>query len=158
MNKQNNDKIRVFKPVFGVLLILDLVGLIFTCIFTASTFKTMKEYGQIMLIVTSVFVLVMAAVSVFKILTKIFFIRSASPAFSWPCGCKKYIAAARLLWVFNLFAIFFSVLAIGGEGATLLNQAYLYLRMAMSLAEMIAAIFYLRTVKKVFADKIETAE
>ena len=101
-----------------------------------------------MLGVIAVIVAVMAAIWLFEILAKIFLIRSTSPAFSRKTGRKGYITAAKLLALFNLGAVILNVLSAGGEGATLINQAYLYLCVLAAGAEMIAAVFYLRTVKK----------
>ena len=59
------------------------------------------------------------------------------------------MTSAKLLLLFNFGAVIINVLATGGEGATLMNQANLYLQVLASAAEMITVIFYLRTVKKI---------
>ena len=41
-----------------------------------------------------------------------------------------------------------NLLSAGGEGATLINQGYLYLRVFASVVEMIAVLLYLRAAKK----------
>jgi hypothetical protein len=138
----------ILKKVFWVLLVLDLIGLIVAGINLLPTFTQMVEYGQLMMIVFGVMVAVVAAVLVFEIVAKVFLIRSASPASSQSSGRKGYAAAARLLILFNLCAVIFSLLSAGGEGATLLNQANLYLTVLASAAEVIAVSAYLRTVKK----------
>ena len=134
-----------FKKIFSVLLALDLIGLILACINMLPTFKTMAEYGQIMMVVLIVMTAVMAVVLLLEILAKVLIIRSTSP------GRKGCITAAKLLIVFNLCAAVLGLLSAGGEGATLLNQANLYLRLLASVVEMITALFYLRAAKKLCA-------
>ena len=90
----------------------------------------------------------LAAIQLFEILAKVFLIKSTSPSFSWTSGRKGYIAAARLLLLFNFGAVIINLLSSGGEGATIINQANLYLRVLASVAEIIAVFFYLRKVKK----------
>ena len=141
----------VLKKIFSVLLALDLIGLILMGISLVPTFKMMDEYGQIMMTVMIVMVVLMTVILLFEILAKIFIIRSTSPTFSWSSGRKGYITASKLLLLVNLGAAILGVLSAGGEGATLLNQANLYLRLLASVAEMIAAFFYLRTAKKLCA-------
>ena len=148
MNKQFNNKMQILKKVFLVLLILDVVGLVLAAIALLPTFQTLAGYGQFMLIIFGVIVAVIAAVMVFEILAKLFLLRSTSPAFSWSSGRKGYATVARLLVIFNLCAVIFNLLSTGGEGATLLNQGRLYLQALSSLVEVMAAFFYLRTVKK----------
>ena len=46
-----------------------------------------------------------------------------------------------------------NLLAMGGEGATLINQARLAAQVLASAAEMIAAFAYVRTVKKLLTAK-----
>ena len=146
--KPNNDKMGVFKKVFFVLLVLDLIGLILTGINLFPMFRRLAGYGRLMLIVASVMVVMAAAVLMLEILAKILLIRSTSPAFSWSSGRKGCVAAAILVLLFNLGAILVNMLSAGGEGATLINQGYLYLRVLASAAEIVTAIFYLRTVKR----------
>ena len=105
-----------------------------------------------MLGVASVIVAIVVAVMLFEILAKVSLIRSTSPAFTWSSGRKGHVTVARLLLVFNLIAVIVGLLSAGGEGATLLNQANLYLRVVASAAEIIIVILYLRAVKKIFMD------
>ena len=58
------------------------------------------------------------------------------------------MTAMKLLVLFNVGAVIINLLAAGGEGATLLNQANLYLTVLASAAEVVAVSAYLRTVKK----------
>ena len=150
MSKQIHGGMDILRKTFVVLLVLDFVGLILTGITLAPTFRQLAGYGQIMLVVVGVIVAVIAGVMVFEILAKIFLIRSTSPMFSWGSGRKGYTAAAKLLLLFNFCAVIVSVLSAGGEGATLINQGYLWLRVLASVVEMVAAVAYLRTVKKLF--------
>lgn len=148
MHKEINDKISVFKKVFLILLVLDIIGLISAVIALSPTFKQMAEYGQPMMAVFSVMFAIMVATQLFEILTKIFLIKSISPVFSWTSGRKGYIVSAKLLILFNFGAVVINLLAAGGEGATLLNQGNLYLHVLASVAEIITVFFYLRKVKK----------
>lgn len=90
---------------------------------------------------------VIAAITLFEILAKVFLARSTSPAFSWASGHKGYITAAKLLLMFNTISIIFNLLPAGGEGATLMNQGRVYIHVLASLGEIIVVLFYLRTVK-----------
>ena len=136
-----------FKKVFFALLVLDIIGLISTVITLLPTFKQLAGSGQLMLGVISVMVAVIVAIQLFEILAKVFLIKSTSPTFSWTADRKGYIAAAKLLLLFNLGAIIINLLSAGGEGATLINQGRLYLHVLASVAEIIAVFSYLRTVK-----------
>ena len=150
MSKQVSNRMHIFKKIFFVLLVLDFVELILVVITLYPTFKQLAGYGQLMLGVTSVIVAVIVAVLLFEILAKIFLLRSTSPIFSWLSGRKGYATAAKLLLLFNLGAVLFNLLSAGGEGATLINQGRLYLQILASVAEIIAAFCYLRTVKRLF--------
>ena len=152
MSKQINDKMPVFKKMFFILLFLDVIGLILAAIALLPTFKKLAGYGAIMLGVASAMVAIVVAVMLFEILAKISLIRSTSPAFTWSSDRKGYVTAARLLLLFNLVAVIIGLLSAGGEGATLLNQANLYVRAVAAAAEIIVIIFYLRAVKKIFMD------
>ena len=147
-----NNKMYIFKRVFLILLVLDLIGLIMTGIALVPTFKQLAEYGQVMMVVISVSVIVIVAIMLLEILAKIFLIRTTSSTFSWSSDSKGCIATANLLVLFNLGAVIVNLLSSGGEGATLLNQGYLYLRVLTSVAEIVAVVFYLRIVKKLFMD------
>ena len=103
MHKEINDKISVFKKAFLILLVLDIIGLISAVIALSPTFKQMAEYGQPMMAVFSMMFAIMVATQLFEILTKIFLIKSISPAFSWTSGRKGYIVSAKLLILFNFF-------------------------------------------------------
>ena len=144
-----------FKRIFSILLALDFIGLILMGISMVPTFKMMDEYGQIMMVVMSVMVALMVIIVLIEILAKIFIIRSTAPTFSWSSCRKRYITAAKLLLVLNLGAAILGLLSAGGEGATLLNQANLYLRLVANVVEMIAAFFYLRAVKRVYNGGID---
>ena len=158
MSKQINDKMHILKKVFFILLILDFIELISVSIALFPNFKQSAGYGQIMMIVMGVITSVMVASLVFEILAKIFLIRSTSPTFSWSSGRKGYVTAAKFLLLFNFGSVILSVLSIGGEGATLINQGRVYLQILTSVAEMIAVFFYLRTVKKFFIVKKEAVK
>lgn len=148
MSSQVNSRMHVFKKVFFVLLVLDFAELISAVIALFPTFGQLAGYGQLMLGVTVAISAVIVAVLLFELWAKVFLIRSTSPAFSWTSGGKRYATVAKLLLLFNLFAVLFNLLSAGGEGATPFNQARLYLQILASAAEMIAAFCYLRTVKK----------
>lgn len=152
MSKQINDKMPIFKKLFFILLLLDVIGLILAAIALLPTFKMLAGYGAIMLGVACAIVAIVVAVMLFEILAKISLIRSTSPAFTWSSDRKGYVTVARLLLLFNLVAVIIGLLSAGGEGATLLNQANLYVRAMASAAEIIIVIFYLRAVKKIFMD------
>lgn len=148
LSKQIIDKLPLLKKVFLILLVLDVIGLISMVATLLPTFNQLAGYGQLMLGVISVMVAVIVAIQLFEILAKIFLIKSTSPTFSWTSDRKGYVAAAKLLLLFNLGEAVLNVLSAGGEGATLINQGYLYLRVLASVVEMIAAFFYLRAVKR----------
>lgn len=153
MNQQVSEKMGVLKKVFLVLLALDVIGMIFAGAALFSTFKGMAEYGQIMLIVAVVIVAIAVAVMLFDVLAKVFLIRSTAPAFTWSAQRKGYATAAKFLLVFNIGAVIIGLLSAGGEGATVLNQANLYLRLLAALAEVITVIVYLRKVKGLLAEE-----
>lgn len=147
MNKENN-KMHIFKKVFFVLLILDIITLVLVSLALLPTFKTMAEYGRIMFVVAGIMSAIAVAIMLFEILAKAFLIRSTSPSFTWDSPRKGYKAAARFLIVFNILALIIGLLSLGGEGATVFNQARICLNILVSMAEVIAAIFYLRAAKK----------
>ena len=148
MSKQMGDTMYRLKKVFVILLVLDVIELLSTGVALYPTFGEMAGSGQFMLVVMSVIVAVIVAVSLFEILAKLFLMRSTSPTFSWASGRKGYLTAAKLLVFFSLCAVVINVLAVGGEGATLINQARIYLQILASAVEMIAAFSYLRIVKR----------
>ncbi len=148
MNKQINDKMPFFKKVFGVLAVLDAIALISAVINLLPTFPQKAEFGQPMAGIFGVMFAGMVAIKLFEILGKVFLMKSTSPAFSWESGKKRCMTAMKLLVLFNVGAVIINLLAAGGEGATLLNQANLYLTVLASAAEVVAVSAYLRTVKK----------
>ena len=148
MCKPINDKLSFLKKVFLVLTVLDIIALITAIINMLPTFRQMVEFGQPMAGIVCVMTAGMVAIQLFEILAKVFLMKSTSPAFSWESAQKRCMTFAKLLILFNLGAVIINLLAIGGEGATLLNQASLYLRVLASAAEIVAAFIYLRTVKK----------
>ena len=152
MNKQIETGMSVIKKAFSILLILEFIGLILSGTALFPTFKTLAEYGQLMMGVFIAIVAVAVAVILFEILAKIFLIRSTSPAFSWSTGRKGYITAAKLLFLFNLAAVIIGVLSMGGEGATVISQVNSYIRLLAAVVEMIVVFCYLRMVKKLSAD------
>lgn len=97
----------------------------------------------------------MTVVTLFEIPAKVFLIRSITPACSCTPDRNGYAAMAKLLVVFNVGAVIVDLLSASGEGATLINQARLYLHILASAVEVIAAIFYLRTRKKILQSNIE---
>lgn len=142
MSEQSNKRMRICKRAFFVLLIPDFIGAIVAFAAFVPMFGMLAGYGKVMLIVAGIISAMMAAVMLFEIVAKIFLIRSS---------CRKGCGAVViLLFLFNLGAVIMGVLSAGGEGATLTNQLYLYLQMLASVAEMIIAVFYLRTIKKDF--------
>ena len=148
MRKQIGDKMYRLKKVFVILLFLDVIELLLSGAALYPTFGELAGDGQFMLVVISVMAAVIVAVSLFEILAKLFLLRSTSPTFSWASGRKGYLTTAKLLVFFNLCAVIFNMLAVGGEGATLINQARIYLQILASAVEMIAAFSYLRIVKR----------
>ena len=152
MRTQIHDRLIAVKKVFFVLLVLDLIEMVLSGIALFPTFQTLAGYGQPMLTVSIVMIALMAAVLLFEIFAKMFLIRSASPAFFRSTGRKGCTVAAKFLWLFNLGAAIVCALSFGGEGATLINQGNLCVRLLASVAEMIAVSFYLRTIKALFKD------
>lgn len=148
MSKQIHDKLSIFKKVFYVLAVLDVIGLISAVINLLPTFPQMAEYGQPMAGIFSVMFAGMVAIKLFEILAKGFLMKSTSPDFSWESGKKRCMTAMKLLVLFNVGAVIINLLAAGGEGATALNQANVYLTVLASAAEVIAVSVYLHTVKK----------
>ncbi|MEF2836573.1 MAG: hypothetical protein U0N82_02470 [Oscillospiraceae bacterium] len=148
MSKQINDKMSFFKKVFCVLAVLDVIALISAAINVLPTFQQKAEFGQPMAGIFSVMFAGMVAIKLFEVLAKIFLMKSTSSDFSWESGEKRCMTAMKLLVLFNVGAVIINLLAAGGEGATLLNQANLYLTVLASAAEVIAVSAYLRTVKK----------
>lgn len=148
MSKQINDRMSFFKKVFFVLTVLDVIGLVSAVINLVPTFPQMAEFGQPMLSIFIAMTAGMVAIQLYEILAKVFLMKSTSPDFSWATGEKRCVTAVKLLVLFNVGAIIINLLAAGGEGATLLNQANLYLSVLASVVEVIAVSVYLRTVKK----------
>jgi hypothetical protein len=148
MNKQINDKMPFFKKVFGVLAVLDAIALISAVINLLPTFPQKAEFGQLMAGIFGVMFAGMVAIKLFEILAKVFLMKSTSSDFFWESGKKRCMTVMKLLVLFNVGAVIINLLAAGGEGATLLNQANLYLTVLASAAEVVAVSAYLRTVKK----------
>ena len=153
MNEQRNGKLHKFKKVFLILLIFDLIELIQAGVNMLPSFMELEEYGQMVMIVSIVITGLVAVILLFEIFTKLYLMRSTSQTFSWESGRKGYVAAAKLLLVFNLGAVLVNVLSMGGEGATLLNQMNLYLHVIADIVETIAIILYLRKVKRLKESK-----
>lgn len=151
MNKQNNSK-PILKWAFLALLVFDLIGLALTGVAMFPTIQNLASNGTLLLIVGGVMCAVVLAVLLFEIFAKVFLIRSVSPQASRRMGRGGCVALAVLLLVFNFGAAVISLLATGGEGATLVNQARLYWQMVISVVEMITAVFYLCAAKKIFAE------
>ena len=137
------------KKIFLILLVIDVLELIMMGINMIPSFKELEAYGQLMMIVT-IAITAAAAILVFEIFAKLLLMRSISPEFSWNKKVKRCVSAAKLLVLFNLGTVLISVLSMGGEGATLLNQMSIYLQIAASAVEVITVLFYLRAVKKIF--------
>ena len=148
-----NGKLHKFKKVFLILLIFDLIELIQAGVNMLPSFMELEEYGQMVMIVSIVITGLVAVILLFEIFTKLYLMRSTSQTFSWESGRKGYVAAAKLLLVFNLGAVLVNVLSMGGEGATLLNQMNLYLHVIADIVETIAIILYLRKVKRLKESK-----
>ena len=87
---------------------MDFIELILMGSAMFKTYELVSGYGQMMLVVTSVIGAVIAAITLFEILAKVFLARSTSPAFSWASGHKGYITAAKLLLMFNTISIIFN--------------------------------------------------
>ena len=148
MSEHINDKMSVYKKVFFILLVLDVIGLISAIIALLPTFQKLSGYGQPMMGILIVMIALVVAIQLFEILAKVFLIKSTSPTFSWESGRKGYISAAKLLLLFNFGSVIVNLLSAGGEGATPMNQGNLYLQVLASVAEIIAVFLYLRKVKK----------
>ena len=148
-----NGKLHKFKKVFLILLIIDLIELIQAGVNMLPSFMELEEYGQMVMIVSIVITALIAVILLFEIFAKLYLMRSTSQTFSWESKRKGYMAAAKLLLVFNLGAVFINVLSMGGEGATLLNQMNLYLHVIADIVETIAIILYLRKVKRLKESK-----
>ena len=148
-----NGKLHKFKKVFLILLIFDLIELIQAGVNMLPSFMELEEYGQMVMIVSIVITGLVAVILLFEIFTKLYLMRSTSQTFSWESGRKGYVAAAKLLLVFNLGVVLVNVLSMGGEGATLLNQMNLYLHVIADIVETIAIILYLRKVKRLKESK-----
>ena len=148
-----NGKLHKFKKVFLILLIFDLIELIQAGVNMLPSFMELEEYGQMVMIVSIVITALIAVILLFEIFAKLYLMRSTSQTFSWESGRKGYVAAAKLLLVFNLGAVLVNVLSMGGEGATLLNQMNLYLHVIADIVETIAIILYLRKVKRLKESK-----
>ena len=153
MSEHMNEKLHKFKKVFLILLIFDLIELIQSGVNMLPSFMELEEYGQMVMIVSIVITGLVAVILLFEIFTKLYLMRSTSQTFSWESGRKGYVAAAKLLLVFNLGAVLVNVLSMGGEGATLLNQMNLYLHVIADIVETIAIILYLRKVKRLKESK-----
>ena len=148
-----NGKLHKFKKIFLILLIFDLIELIQAVVNMLPSFMELEEYGQMVMIVSIVITGLVAVILLFEIFTKLYLMRSTSQTFSWESKRKGYVAAAKLLLVFNLGAVLVNVLSMGGEGATLLNQMNLYLHVIADIVETIAIILYLRKVKRLKESK-----
>ena len=153
MSEHMNEKLHKFKKVFLILLIFDLIELIQAGVNMLPSFMELEEYGQMVMIVSIVITGLIAVILLFEIFAKLYLMRSTSQTFSWESGRKGYVAAAKLLLVFNLGAVLVNVLSMGGEGATLLNQMNLYLHVIADIVETIAIILYLRKVKRLKESK-----
>ena len=153
MSEHMNEKLHKFKKVFLILLIFDLIELIQAGVNMLPSFMELEEYGQMVMIVSIVITALIAVILLFEIFAKLYLMRSTSQTFSWESGRKGYVAAAKLLLVFNLGAVLVNVLSMGGEGATLLNQMNLYLHVIADIVETIAIILYLRKVKRLKESK-----
>ena len=153
MSEHMNEKLHKFKKVFLILLIFDLIEVIQSGVNMLPSFMELEEYGQMVMIVSIVITGLVAVILLFEIFTKLYLMRSTSQTFSWESGRKGYVAAAKLLLVFNLGAVLVNVLSMGGEGATLLNQMNLYLHVIADIVETIAIILYLRKVKRLKESK-----
>ena len=153
MSEHMNEKLHKFKKVFLILLIFDLIELIQSGVNMLPSFMELEEYGQMVMIVSIVITGLVAVILLFEIFTKLYLMRSTSQTFSWESGRKGYVAAAKLLLVFNLGAVLVNVLSMGGEGATLLNQMNLYLHVIADIVETIAIILYLLKLKRLKESK-----
>lgn len=150
MSKQDGNRMHIFRKIFFVLLVFDIAELIMSVANLYPTFKQLGEYGQLMLIVTGVITAIIVGSLLFEIIAKIFLIRTTLPTFSGASGRKGYTATATCLLLVNLFSVLFNLLSAGGEGASLINQTYLYLQILASAVEVGTIFCYLRTIKKIF--------
>ena len=150
-----NGKLHKFKKIFLILLIFDLLELIQAVVNMLPSFRELAEYGQMVMIVSFVITGLVVVILLFEIFAKLYLMRSTSQTFSWESKRKGYVAAAKLLLVFNLGAVLVNVLSMGGEGATLLNQLRVYLSILVSAVEVIVVLFYLGVVKKILKNKEE---
>ena len=150
-----NGKLHKLKKVFLILLIFDLIELIQAGVNMLPSFMELEEYGQMVMIVSIVITALIAVILLFEIFAKLHLMRSTSQTFSWESKRKGYMAAAKLLLVFNFGAVLVNVLSMGGEGATLLNQLRVYLSILVSAVEVIVVFFYLGAVKKILKNKEE---
>ena len=155
MSEHMNGKLHKLKKVFLILLIFDLIELIQAGVNMLPSFMELEEYGQMVMIVSIVITALIAVILLFEIFAKLYLMGSTSQTFSWESKRKGYMAAAKLLLVFNLGAVLINVLSMGGEGATLLNQLRVYLSILVSAVEVIAVVFYLGTVKKILKNEEE---
>ena len=155
MSKQAGNKMHIFKKIFWALMATDMIGLVLVIVALFPIFQRLSGYGSLMLGVAIVLLVMAVAVLLFEILAKLFLVRSTSPAFSWAGGRKGYTAVAKLLLVFNAVAVLVGLLSAGGEGATLLNQARIYLQILFSVVEIVTAFCYLRTVRKIVAENVQ---
>ena len=153
MSEHMNGKLHKFKKIFLILLIFDLIELIQAGVNMLPSFMELEEYGQMVMIVSFVITGLVVVILLFEIFAKLYLMRSTSQTFSWESKRKGYMAAAKLLLVFNLGAVLINVLSMGGEGATLLNQMNLYLHVIADIVETIAIILYLRKVKRLKESK-----
>ena len=158
MSKETGNKMHIFKKLFLIFMTLDFVELILVCIALRPMSETLAGYGQLMLCIARVTEIVIVATLLIDILAKLFLLRSTSANFSWASGRKGYVIAAKLLMLFNLGTAIFNLLAVGGEGATLINQLRLYLQILASAAEAIVVFCYLRTVKRLSAGAKEESK
>lgn len=150
MSREIHNKMHIFRKAFWVFMVLDIIELVSVGATLGSNFKMMAEYGALMFGVTSVITVGAMAVLLFQILAKRYLIRSTSAASVKSAEGKGCIIAVRLLILFNLAAAIIGVLALGGEGATVITEMRGYLQILASAAEVMVVFFYLRTVKKAF--------
>ena len=148
MSKQTSNKMTIFKILFIVLLALECVSLISAVVSLIPTFKMLGGYDTVMVIVTGTMMVMSMMVMAVEILAKIFLIRNTSPNSPRAAGRKGYVAWAVILLVFNFGAVLVNLLSSGGVGATLLNQARLYLKVLASVAEIVTVFCFLGTAKK----------
>ena len=80
MNEKVISKMKALKVVLIVLLAIAVVSFITACISLFPTFGNISEYGEIMVIVSSIILALMVAAMLFGIVAKIVLIRSAAKA------------------------------------------------------------------------------